>query len=464
MYGRMNMEYLNVHGKQLPVPSFFQVYNYGGGNGDKDREIVYSEFTEDTPALINYYYINNNYPHIFQSHFFDDLSDYTCIGDVYNDIRTMLINSKHEIYSGYSSVTYDFNKKVFLLDSGAANIIKQIAEEISYDVKKLDSVIIEHMKAYYDFADSLKVDIVVGFDLGGKYTEKDGEKSNEKLRDFLNAIDSEKINNLLLEETIKYLAKNPNYYPLVLATVHGDLISDYKACVNNILSLETKYSYKFWGFALGGIASYKQVDDSWYSDICFDKTGKRGFIETVTPARASRIVRSMVGDRPIHALGCGGYPNIAMNYYSGATSFDAASPVRRVGDGNLASTKMVYNPNPIPGSSFSKYFVGGINEDGTLRSEPCSYVKLNEVNDSMKLCGCLACQTAGTVKNIKDLYHMKELDDEACYFSRQLMGLHAVRQHRKLCEIISNYPDIYSFASAYPSKLNKGLVIIFEQL
>ena len=458
------MKYLDVHGKQLPVPSFFQVYNYGGGNGDKDREIVYSEFTADTPALINYYYINNRYPHIFQSHAFDDLSGYTRIGDVYNDIRDMLINTKHEIYSGYARVPYDFNSKVFLLDSGAANIVKQIAEDINYDVTKLDAVIVQHMKDYYDFADRLHVDLVVGFDLGGKYTEKDGEKSNKKLCDFLASIDTEKINNLLLEETIKYLAARPNYHPHVLATVHGALQSDYAACVEYILDLEKKYGYEFWGFALGGIASYKQVDDSWYSDINFKKTGKRGFVETITPARACRIVRSKVGERPIHALGCGGYPNIAMNYYCGATSFDAASPVRRVGDGNLESTKMVYNPKPIPGSSFSKYFVGGINEDGTLRSEPCSYVKLNEVKDTMPLCGCSACQSAGSVKNIKDLYHMKETDDEACYYSRQLMGLHAVRQHRKLCEIISGYADIESFSRAYPSKLNVGLAQIFEQL
>ena len=44
-----------IHNKKLPIPSFFQVYNFGGGRGDKDREIVYSEFTKDTPALINYY-------------------------------------------------------------------------------------------------------------------------------------------------------------------------------------------------------------------------------------------------------------------------------------------------------------------------------------------------------------------------------------------------------------------------
>lgn len=105
-----------------------------------------------------------------------------------------------------------------------------------------------------------------------------------------------------------------------------------------------------------------------------------------------------------------------------------------------------------------------LNEDGTLRTEPCSYVKLNEVKDAMPLCGCKACQSAGSVKNIKDLYHMKAVDDEACYYSRQLMGLHAVRQHRKLCEVIANYSCIDEFCDAYPSKLNQGLKIIYEQL
>lgn len=244
------MRYLNVHDKKLSVPSFFQVYNYGGGNGDKDREIVYAEFTEDTPALINYYYINNRYPHLFQSHAFDDLSGYSRIGDLYNDIRDMLINTKGEIYSGYASQAFDFNTKVFLLDSGAANIVKYIAEEIDYDISKFQDVIVQHMRDYYDFADKLKVDLVVGFDLGGKYTEKDGEKSNKKLMDFLNNIDNEKINKLLLTETIKYLASKKDYYPHVLAAVHGALQSNYASCVDYILKLEKEYQYTFWGFAL----------------------------------------------------------------------------------------------------------------------------------------------------------------------------------------------------------------------
>lgn len=455
--------HINIHGKVLPVPSFFQVYNYGGGNGDKDREIVYAELTGDTPALLNYYYINNRYPHIFSSHYFDNATDFDSVGDLYNDIRRRLIEEKHEIFTEYNSPDYDFNSKVFLLDSGAFNIVKNIAETVEYDASRFENELISHMKAYYDFADALKFDIVVGFDLGGKYTEKDGEKDNSKLVAFLRELDKDRINNLLTEETIKYLKPKTNYYPKVLATVHGYTQEAYADCTDFILDLERNYCYQFFGFALGGIASYKQVDESWYGDIDFRRTGKRGIKETVTPARAVKIVRAKVGDRYIHALGCGGYPNIAMNYFSGATSFDSASPVRRVGDGGLPSTKIVFDPTPSK-IGFSKYFTGGINDDGTIRNYPCKYVKLNEVDSQMEMCGCPACREAGSVLRIKQLYAMKETDDEANYFSRQLMGLHAVMQHRKLCETISSFDTMQAFCEAYPSELNQKLSIIFEQL
>lgn len=54
------MKHYLINGKKLPIPSFFQVYNFGGGHGDKDREIVYAELSHNTPALVNYFYINND--------------------------------------------------------------------------------------------------------------------------------------------------------------------------------------------------------------------------------------------------------------------------------------------------------------------------------------------------------------------------------------------------------------------
>lgn len=456
------MNYIELNNKQLPIPSFFQVYNFGGGNGDKDREIVYAELTGDTPALVNYHYINNRFPHLFQSNLFNDISAYNSVGDLYNFIRTKLIE-KGEIYSGYKSAKFDFNDKVFLLDSGAFNIIKYLAENVGYDVSKFNERIAEEVIAYYDFAHSLKFDMVVCFDMGGKYTKKDGEKSNKKLNEFLSQIDSDEFNNRLLKITANYLNENPDYYPKILATVHGETPIKYKENTQHILELEKQYDIQFWGFALGGIASYKQVDSSWYDDIDLSKIGKRDFISTVTPARACKIVRELVGNRPIHALGCGGYNNIPLNYYCGATSFDAASPVRRVGDGNLASTKIVFDSTPSR-ESFSKYFVGGINFDGTLRSGFPKYIKLNEVPDKMKLCGCPACQKAENVYNIKKLYSMKAKDSEANYYSRQLIGLHAVQQHRKLCEVISQYESITKFTSQYKNDFTSGLEYIYKNI
>lgn len=380
---------MNVHGKDLPVPSFFQVYNYGGGNGDKDREIVYAELTGNTPALINYFYINNSFPHTFSSKLFDEIGRFNTVGDLYNFIRASLIK-KGEIYRGYSSPDYDFNQKVFLLDSGAYNIMKQIAESVDYNLALFRERILEAATEYYGFADRIKCDIVVGFDLGGKYTEKDGEKKNPRLVRFLASLDKNEINNALLELTVKYIKEHPDFYPYVLATVHGDTPAEYSENTRYILSLEEQYNARFWGFALGGVASYKQVDPSWYNDINLSRIGKRGFIETIVPARASKIVRELVGDRPIHALGCGGYNNIALNYYCGATSFDAASPVRRVGDGSDESTRIVFDPTPSK-VGFSKFFMGGINIDNSMRFEKNGYIKLNEVPDDMPLCGCPAC-------------------------------------------------------------------------
>lgn len=456
------MNYLELNNKRLPIPSFFQVYNFGGGNGDKDREIVYAELTGDTPALVNYYYINNKFPYQFHSTLFNNTDTFDTVGDLYNFIRQKLIE-KGEIYSRYKSTKFDFNDKVFLLDSGAFNIIKYLAEDVGYDISKFNERIVEEVISYYDFANSLKFDMVVCFDMGGKYTEKDGEKSNKKLNQFLCQINSDEFNNWLLEITANYLKEHPDYYPKILATVHGETPKKYKENTQHILNLEAHYGIQFWGFALGGIASYKQVDNSWYEDIDLSKVGIRAFVSTVTPARACKIVRELVGNRPIHALGCGGYNNIPLNYYCGATSFDAASPVRRVGDGNLASTKIVFDPKPSK-EKFSKYFVGGINFDGTLRSGFPKYIKLNEVPDKMTLCGCLACQKAENVYNIKKLYSMKAKDSEANYYSRQLIGLHAVQQHRKLCEIISQYESINQFASDYQNDFTSGLEYIYKNL
>ena len=447
-----------IHNKKLPIPSFFQVYNFGGGNGDKDREIVYAELTEDTPALVNYFYINNSFKHLFQNKLFDCASSkFTRVGDLYNFIRKQLIK-KGEIYSNYTSKVFDFNNKIFLLDSGAFSIVKYAAKEVDYDISKFKSLLFKYIVEYYDFANQLKFDLVVGFDLGGKYTEKDGEKNDSKLLKFLDGINEKQIHDEINELTIKYLKEHPNYYPHLLITVHGNNPHDFENNILDTIRLETKYNYKFWGYAIGGLASSKKLDKAWFDGADFTTVSSK-LKDVIAPAVASKLLRKYIGDRYIHALGCGGYPSILLNYFNGANSFDAASPVRRVGDGNEASTKIVFDSTPSK-ESFSKYFIGGINMNGEEREHKCGYIKLNEVPDNLQMCGCPACLEAKNIHNIKLLYSLKSKDNEANYFSRQLIGLHAVWQHRNLCSQASSFSSIFDFSKVYTNKLYKDLAEI----
>lgn len=457
------MKYLNVHGKLLSVPSFFQVYNFGGGAADKYREIVYADLTDDTPALFNYYYLEYGK---FGKIWLKNLHNYNLISDFLNSVRYDMITNKNYISKQYEPKKYDFGKKVFLLDSGASNLIKQIGQVVDFNEEKFYELFLKFMKAYYDFADKYKFDIVIGFDLGGKYTYKDGE-ADQRLINFYNHLDKDKINICILEESIKYIQNKKSYYPYILATIHGETPEKYEKYTRKILYLESKYHFHFWGFALGGIASTKNLNASWFKGIDYNRTGVKSVKNATLPAVGTKIVYNLVGNRPIHALGCGGYPNIPMNYFFGATSFDAASPARRAGDGNKKSVERVYDKYCAV-SGFSKIFVGGYRKNidkYTLYSNDIGYINLNKVDDNFPLCGCMACKEISSYKDIKDLYHEKlNNKDEEFYFARQLMNIHAIWQHRFLCNVISKYRTMEEFVNNNPNQLFQKLLIIYNQV
>lgn len=458
------MNNIDIHHKTLPIPSFFQVFNYGGGAGDKTRELVYASLSEDTPALLNYYYINNEYTHLFQSPYFNNILSFDKIGDALNYATEQIITKDCCFYKESNIKPYNFNQKVILLDSGSSNIVKYVAKDCNYDTEKFKTKIIEHAINYYNFANRLKVDMVVAFDLGGKYTFKDDEVNNVELQNFYRQLNNAEINHLLLEETIKYLKQNQDFYPYVLATVHGDTPYNYGNYTKEILKLENSSNYHFFGFALGGIASSKNIDSSWYDGIKLPKNKKAK--DATLPARAINIVRRIVGNRYIHALGCGGYPNIPMNYYCGASSFDAASPARRVGDGNGLSTSYIFSSRadmPLK-AKFSKYFVGGYNADNSVRKENFDYISLYDIDNNLPLCGCNACNQIKDITELKLLYSQQADDAEAFYYAKQLMNVHAILQHKKLCQIVSSYNTIKDFCDNNSNELNRALLFVYNQI
>ena len=100
-----------------------------------------------------------------------------------------------------------------------------------------------------------------------------------------------------------------------------------------------------------------------------------------------------------------------------------------------------------------------------IEKENPDYINLNEVPDDMEMCGCPACQSAESILNIKNIYAKKVNDDkEAFFYSRQLMGLHAVFQHKLLCEKVAEYDDLESFCSKYSNDLNDGILKVYKQL
>lgn len=458
------MNNIAIHNKTLPIPSFFQVFNYGGGAGDKTRELVYASLSGDTPALLNYYYINNEYTHLFQSSYFNNILSFDRIGDALNYVTEQIITKDCCFYKESNVKPYNFNQKVILLDSGSSNIVKYVAKDCNYDIEKFKTKILEHAINYYNFANKLKVDMVVAFDLGGKYTFKDDEANNVELQNFYRQLNNAEINHLLLEETIKYLKQNQGFYPYVLATVHGDTPHNYENYTKEILKLENSFNYHFFGFALGGIASSKNIDSSWYDGIRLPKNKKAK--DATLPARAINIVRRIVGNRYIHALGCGGYPNIPMNYYCGASSFDAASPARRVGDGNGLSTSYIFSPRADipPKAKFSKYFVGGYNVDNSMRKENFDYISLYDIDNNLPLCGCHACNQIKDITELKLLYSQQADDAESFYYAKQLMNVHAILQHKKLCQVVSSYSTMKDFCDNNSNELNRALLFIYNQI
>ena len=423
-----------IHNKDLPVPSFFMIYNIGGGGGDRTRAVVYMDLYNRIPQLYNYYYLNLMSQIKFDKAILKHLPEYNDFSEFIKFMRETLIRVHGKYSREHVFKPVDYKQTIYLLDSGAKNILDDIVE--GKLTKKDNQTIMdrfdEEMRNYYNFADKHRFDLVVSFDTGGKYTFKDNERNNKCLIEFDKYLSTNKqtINLYLLENTIKYLKARPSYYPYVLATVHGNTPEEYASYTQQILNLEKKYNYKFWGFALGGIASSQGLPGVWFSGY---SKKQRISKNTFLSSRATAIVHSIVGDRPIHPLGAGGYDSIDSLYKSGATSFDSNTPNRRAGDGTIETASRVMDA--FAGGSFSKYLIGKKDfklKDINLELEQ-AYLNINKVLNTIKLCGCPACSEIYSINTIKQLYAKGAKSREDFFLAKQLMCAHSTWQHIYTC-------------------------------
>ncbi|MGG0655546.1 hypothetical protein [Rummeliibacillus pycnus] len=458
---KLNNNQYTLNSKVLPVPSFFSISNLGGGGSDKYRETVYGDILENTPILLNFFYLNQK--KIFGLNGFavpwlSNIDSYDTFGDFLNYVRQDMINSSKYISSYHTPDALDYNNNILLLDSGAGNIINNIHLEYDYITEKDKFIerLLEVMKNYYDFADRFKFDIVIGFDIGGKYTFKGDERSPAIKELNMHILrDADDLNKILLDETIKYLKNKDEFYPKVFATIHGKNPIAYKTYTQHVLSMEKKYDFTFDGFAGGGIASAKNAElrRAWGISsnveteiIAINKKNKNELYNAILSSYACKIIRKTINDnRPIHALGCGGKFNILPLYYAGATSFDAQTPGRRAYDGSAENNLNVKNPNAA--GTFSKYMVAGLSSKlkASNNSRVFEYLKLPLVDNTTQLCGCPACILTGNINSLKSLYTKvspRNKQTEDSYYAKQLINIHGIWQHNYLSRLAQVTPSV----------------------
>ena len=137
---------------------------------------------------------------------------------------------------------------------------------------------------------------------------------------------------------------------------------------------------------------------------------QKGLKNQILVTAATKIVHRLVGDRPIHVLGGGGFKNIIPLSLSGATSYDSQSPGRRAYDGGNGGVSHIFDSSyrGSKNGSLSKYLVGRLDQfQNTINKDlEFEYYHLNKL-DKPELCFCPACNEIASFSDIKTYYHNK---------------------------------------------------------
>ncbi|WP_455445981.1 hypothetical protein [Streptococcus salivarius] len=451
------------NGRKLPLPSFFLISNLGGGASDKTRELTYLEFYNNNPILFNYFYLR--YPQ-FSVTEIKKLKDCTTFKKFLEGVREDFFSKS------FYKDSVNFHKpaidNILLLDSGISNYISMVVNTRE-DYENFDSInniqfwkdkLWSYAEEYYDFAKKYEFDMVIGIDTGGKYTFKDNEKQNEELTRINKLINDNKIeiNQYLAYKTLEYI-KSKEYNVSLYMPLHSSTPTELLDYCNYIKSIEREKGSEFFGLALGGIASYRGIDDEWFKEdgeeVQLSAKQKNPYLVT----KATKILKKEFPLRPIHVLGGGGIANILPVSVAGATSFDSQTPGRRAYDGNSKNSQYVNNPQYITNSKgFSKYLPSQITSQNKLNLS-FSYISISSDQDGFSNCSCGACSNRGlgaNLQNVKQNYLRKSLgDNESFYLARQILNIHSVHQHQIVCEFLRNSGNIHKILEDAPQYDNE---------
>lgn len=417
---------------------FYITNNLGGGGTNVSRLYDYLEKFEfeNIGILLNYYYLIGSAKPSFDSPLINQINRYSNINDFVNFCREYF-KTKRKTSPKFKSNNSTISVNGFILDNGCGNFLRDLLSNDSSHKEIYNKV-----KPFLDFAEQLKFELSVSLDLAMKYTYKASEKSDSKfIYKWQELASDNDINFLLITKALEEIKTN-NYKHSILAPLHGYDYESFLMYLDRIINLEKSVGTKFGGFAIGGIANTRVLDNTfWKIPNGFSKNLKSAFL-------CYNLVKKIreKTSRHIHVLGAGNIYTLPFLIHAGANSSDCHSAWRRSSDGGLDKAKILI---PLFDNKFN-----------FLNNKNClEYVKIKDICDSKYKFNC-----GLSIKEIKELLMSSNKED--FYFAEIVIFLEAVIQYDILIRFIKNNSDNYLelLTNTLDSKFNNNYLTIKRTL
>ena len=419
--------------------NFYFINNFGGGAQTVERAFSYLNYLnpinkQNIHLQLNFRYLN--FKEWKKSNFSNSEIDELNTKKIKLLDFIQMVGKK--ITKKYSLERMNGNQSLFtpeiMMDSGMGSIldywinIKKLSiEEVIFESKSL-------VPRYLNFIKTHKPTFSVALDYCMKNTYKKNITQAEK-ENYLSIINKLVANkneqNGLLIKQIEFIRQN-NLSIKLLAPIHGNDIDDYISNYEKLINIEKLTGYKFDGFALGGLAKFKQSHQI---------------------SKIVKKIRDFSENRKIHILGSSGIDKILLLIYSGADSFDCNSLWRRAND-------------PV-----AKILVPLLDKNLNFNSSNknlLKYLEINKIKNKEFNCTCPICEEF-PISVLKKLYSERKTNRESYYFATIMISLHAVYQHQylidKLKKISTNEKLYLDFIESIPDyELKKKIKTQYERL
>lgn len=422
---------------------FFATNNLGGGGTNVSRFLLHLDKikTKHIGILLNYYYLSLQSTPAFDTSVLKNILEYSDIKEFIRFVKANFIEKKRQP----DNVTTEIDDliKHYILDSGTGNILRDLINENNIQKDSLSNLV----ELYLQFSEKLNFNLVVALDYALKYTHKKGEGESKIYQEIAKGFsNNEKANLEILKTTIQCVKKN-NHKLNIIAPLHGFSFKSFDSYLDDILKLEQKESYEFYGFGLGGIADIKKLqNDLWKVPEDFNQKLKSLWIVS----QLTKNTAAKIDNRKLHVLGAGNVQLIPLITYFGATSSDCHSAWRRANDGDQDGddeSKML-----VPLINSKLQFIDNVN--------PWEYRKLSKIKNLN--CDCPICQEYD-IKAIRKM--ISSGDNENFYFAKILIFIHALYQYDyviSFCEANKNY--LKEFTNSPNEELNTLYKTVLENI